>query len=248
MFTHNINPTLLQIGQFEIRYYGLVYVIGFLFSFFYFKYLIKTKKLKLKKEQLYDYLFYLMLAVLIGGRFFHVFIYNPSYYLSNPSQILAIWNGGMAFHGALLGIIITTYLLTKRKEVKVKFYELLDHLVMPASIMLFLGRIANFINGELYGIPTNLPWAVRFKDGIARHPTQIYEAIKNLFIFSILFFQSKHKHKPGQIFWTFILLYGILRFLVEFIRYNTSIYLGLSTAQYLCILMIIPATYFLFKK
>ena len=255
MYTHNINPILLDLGPVEIRYYGLVYVLGFILVFFFLNHLTKTKKLKLTKEQLYDYILYIILAVLIGGRFFHVFIYNFSYYLSNPQYILAIWRGGMSFHGALIGIIFATYMFTKKKEVKVSFYNLTDNVVLPITLLLCLGRIVNFINGELFGTPTNLPWGVRFPNPMGgyfpdfRHPSQIYEAIKNLFIFFILSAETRIKHrKPGLIFWSFILLYGVLRFLIEFVRFSHIHYLGLSIGQYLCILMIIPSSYMLIKN
>jgi phosphatidylglycerol:prolipoprotein diacylglycerol transferase len=252
MFVHNIDPTLLNIGPFEIRYYGLVYVIGFLFVFFYLKNLVEKKKLKLKKEELYDYLFYLLIAVLIGGRLFHVLVYNPTYYIANPVKIFAIWNGGMAFHGALLGILLATYLFTKKH--KIKFYDLLDNLVIPASFFLFLGRIANFLNGELFGTPSTLPWAVRFPDPKGghfpdyRHPSQIYEALKNLGIFFFLIFESKKKTKPGYLTWMFIFLYGILRFLIEFVRFSHIRHLGLSIGQYLCLIMVIVSGYILIKN
>lgn len=255
MYTHNINPILLNLGPVEIRYYGLVYVIGFIITFFYLRHLIQNKKLKLTHDQLYDYLLYIILAVLIGGRFFHVFIYNFTYYLSNPQFIFAIWRGGMSFHGALIGIIFVTYLFTKRKDVKVKFYGLTDRVVLPITLLLCLGRIVNFINGELFGTPTDLPWAVRFPDPQGghfpdfRHPSQIYESIKNLFIFFVLIAETKIKHrKPGLIFWSFILLYGVLRFVIEFVRFSHIHYLGLSIGQYLCILMIIPSAYILIKN
>ena len=254
MYTHNINPVLLNLGPVEIRYYGLVYVLGFIFTFFYLKHLIKNKKIKLTKDQLYDYLLYLILAVLIGGRFFHVFVYNFSYYLTHPELIFAIWRGGMSFHGALIGVIFATYLFTKKKTVKSTFYELADRIVIPTSLLLCLGRIVNFINGELFGTPTNLPWGVRFPDPKGghfpdfRHPSQIYESIKNLFIFFILLAETKiKKRKPGLIFWTFIFLYGTLRFMIEFVRFSYIHYLGLSIGQYLCIMMIIPSAYILIK-
>ena len=251
MFVHNIDPVLINLGPVEIRYYGLIYVIGFIFVFFYLNKLVEKKQLKLTKEHLHDYLFYLILGVLIGGRLFHVFVYNPSYYLANPSKILAIWNGGMAFHGAFLAIVLVTYWFAKKH--KLSIYDLTDKLVIPIAFFLFLGRIANFINGELFGTPSTLPWAVRFPDPKGgylpdyRHPSQIYEAIKNLAIFSFLSFQSKRKAKKGYLTWLFILLYGILRFLIEFVRFSYIKYMGLSMGQYLCILMVIVSTYVLFK-
>lgn len=256
MYVHNINPVFLHLGPVEIRYYGLVYVLSFIFVFFYLKHAIKSKKLKLTEDQLYDFLLYVIIAVLLGGRLFHVFVYNFSYYISHPLLIFAIWRGGMSFHGALVGLIIALFLFIKRKDVKLKFYDLADILVVPAALMLFFGRIVNFINGELFGIPTTLPWGVRFPDPLGgyfpdfRHPTQIYESIKNLFIFFFLICETKlvKKRKPGMVFWSFIFLYGILRFMIEFLRFSPEHYLGLSIGQYLCIIMIIPSAYMLARN
>ena len=162
MFIHNINPILLKLGPLELRYYGLVYVLGFIATFFYLKYLIKNKKLKLSHDQLSDLLFYLILGVIFGGRLFYILIYNLRHYLNNPLEIFAVWNGGMSFHGALIGLIVILYYFSKKE--KIKFYMLADNIVIPATLFLFFGRIANFINGELYGRPCSpeLPWAVKF--------------------------------------------------------------------------------------
>ena len=247
MFEHNINPVMASFGILEFRYYGLVYVIAFILVFFYLKHLIRIKKLNLKIVELQDLLVYLMIGVLVGGRFFYCFVYNPSYYFFNIIEFFYIWQGGMSFHGALLGSIGMMALFAKKKGVGV--YKLLDNIVVPASIMLFFGRIANFINGELYGHISNVPWAVKFKGVVGyRHPSQLYEALKNLGIFSFLFWLSHKKYKEGLLFWSFVFLYGSLRFLIEFFRFSPNYYLGLSLGQYLCLMMIFPSVYMLVKK
>ena len=247
MFIHNLNPTLLKIGFLELRYYGLVYLFGFIATFFYFKYLIKNKKIKLSQDQLSDLFFYLILGVIFGGRLFYIIFYNLKYYLSNPFEIFAIWHGGMSFHGALIGLIVVLYYFSKKE--KIKFYTLADIMVLPAALFLFFGRIANFINGELYGHITNIPWAVKFQNIPGyRHPSQVYEALKNLTIFFILSLQLKIPRKPGFLFWQFIFFYGLFRFFIEFFRFSPNYYIGLSTGQYLCIFMFVPASYILIKN
>jgi phosphatidylglycerol:prolipoprotein diacylglycerol transferase len=161
--------------------------------------------------------------------------------------MLTIWNGGLSFHGGFTGIIIWTYIFTKKK--KLHFYDLSDILVIPTAFMLFLGRIANFINGELVGKITGLSWGVKFKgyEGF-RHPTQIYEALKNLLIFFILLFLRNKNLKKGTLTWLFVLFYGILRFLIEFMKEPISYTFGIPTGQALSMLMIIVSLYFLIKK
>ena len=247
MFIHNLNPILLKLGPLELRYYGLVYVLGFIAIFFYLKYLTKNKKINISQDQLSDLLFYLILGVILGGRLFYIIFYNLKYYLSNPFEIFAVWHGGMSFHGALIGSIIVLYYFSKKE--KIKFYTLADIIVIPVALFLFFGRIANFINGELYGHITNVSWAVKFQNVPGyRHPSQIYEALKNILIFSILSLQLKRPRKSGFLFWQFIFFYSLFRFFIEFFRFSPNYYLGLSTGQYLCIIMFVPASYILIKN
>ena len=247
MFIHNLNPILLKLGPLELRYYGLVYVLGFIATFFYLNHLVKNKKIKLSQDQLSDLLFYLILGVIFGGRIFYILFYNLKYYLNNPFEIFAVWHGGMSFHGALIGLMIVLYYFSKKE--KIKFYTLADIIVLPAALFLFFGRIANFINGELYGHITNVSWAVKFQNISGyRHPSQIYEALKNIVIFSILSLQLNKSRKPGFLFWQFVFFYGLFRFFIEFFRFSPNYYFGLSTGQYLCIFMIIPSSYILIKN
>ena len=247
MFINNLNPTLLKLGPLELRYYGLVYVLGFIATFFYLNYLVKNKKIKLSQDQLSDLLFYLILGVIFGGRIFYILFYNLKYYLNNPFEIFAVWHGGMSFHGALIGLMIVLYYFSKKE--KIKFYTLADIIVLPAALFLFFGRIANFINGELYGHITNVSWAVKFQNIPGyRHPSQIYEALKNIVIFSILSLQLNKSRKPGFLFWQFVFFYGLFRFFIEFFRFSPNYYMGLSTGQYLCVFMLIPASYILIKN
>jgi len=251
MFYHNINPVLLHLGPFEIRYYGLVYAIGFLAIYFLFRWLAKKGEIKNFSLDKADVMtLYLIIGTIVGARLLLFVFYYPKTLITNPLEIFMIWNGGMSFHGGIIGGIIASLIFCKRH--KVNFYKLADFTVLPLSFFLIFGRIANFINGELVGIKTNVPWCVVFKDyDGCRHPSQLYEAAKNLVIFislSILYFSKdiKKKLKDGIIFWLFVLMYGVLRFIITFWRDDPR-YFGLSMGQYLCIAMVIVSIYFLFR-
>lgn len=217
MFTHNIDPILFSYGPFEVRYYGLFYVIAFVIGYFLINKLAKERSIPLTKDDVSSFLFYEIIAMLIGARVFYVLFYNVSYYLNKPVEILYIWNGGLSFHGGLVGFIICGYFFAKKKGIP--FGQLADIAVIPAAIGLGLGRIGNFTNGELYGRITDVSWAVQFSgvDGL-RHPSQLYEAAKNFFIFGVLWQLRNKKHRNGYLFWVFIALYGVLRFFIEFVR------------------------------
>ncbi|HHE36380.1 MAG TPA: prolipoprotein diacylglyceryl transferase [Candidatus Woesearchaeota archaeon] len=243
MFFHNINPVLGTIGPLEIRYYGLVYALGFLVTYFLLRWAAKKKKIKnLTPSRADTLIIYLILGAIIGARLFLFIFYHPIELIRKPFEVLMLWHGGMSFHGGIIGVVIAGLLFCKKH--KISFYELADLLVIPAAFFLFLGRIANFINGELVGIRTSVPWCVVFKDYEGcRHPSQIYEALKNLLIFFVLLFlytKKSLKKKLGQgiIFWSFVIMYGMLRFVVTFWREDPR-FLGLSIGQYLCLLMII---------
>ena len=219
MFINNFDPVAFQVFSFEIRWYSLAYVFGIIFGWTYCKKkLIKEKKLL----NLFDDLItYLIIGIIVGGRLGYVIFYNLEYYLKNFSEILMIWNGGMSFHGGLIGIIFATVIFSKKH--KIDSYIFLDLIAMVAPIGIFLGRIANFINSELYGRETDIIWSVKFVaiDNVSRHPSQIYEAIfEGLVLFFLLnHFAKKDKfNKPGLISCLFIILYSLFRFILEFFR------------------------------
>lgn len=244
MFTHNIDPTLFSIGPFEIRYYGLVYVIGFLLIYYILS--KKRQELKLTKKDIDNLVLYLILAVVVGSRLFEVLIWNPAYYFANPLKIFAIWEGGMALHGGIIAICLVGYYFCKKK--KISFAKLADILVIPAVFILALGRIANFINAELVGIITNLPWCVKFPniEG-CRHPVQLYGAAGRFVLFGYLIALKKlKKFKDGFLFWNFILFMAIGRFFCDFLRQDPRL-LGLSMGQYLSIIMFAIASYVLIR-
>jgi phosphatidylglycerol:prolipoprotein diacylglycerol transferase len=250
-FYHDISPVLVNIGPFGIRYYGLVYAIGFLVVYFLFRWLAKKGEIKNFTLEKADYLtLYLIIGSIVGARLLLFVFYHPGTLISDPLELFRVWNGGMSFHGGVIGAVVSCLIFCKRH--KVSFYKLADFTVLPLSLFLIFGRIANFINGELVGTKTNVSWCVVFKDyDGCRHPSQLYEATKNLVMFitlSILYFSKsiKAKLKDGIIFWLFVLMYGVLRFIITFWRDDPR-YLGLSMGQYLCIAMVIVSAIFLFK-
>ena len=250
MFMHNINPVLLRLGPFEIRYYGLFYVLGFVMAYFIIDYLAKKKKISLSKDDIADFLLYIIVGTVLGARIFYIIFYNLPFYLSNPFEMLAVWHGGLSFHGGLIGSVIAGFYFCKRK--KIDFYEIADITVIPLALGLALGRIGNFINGELYGRITDVPWAVKFPDAEGfRHPSQIYESFKNLLIFSTLWIIKDKKLPRGFIFWLFVVMYSALRFIVEFTREpdeQLGFIIGfLTMGQILSIIMFAIGLFFIYK-
>ncbi len=219
MFINNFDPVAFQIFSFEIRWYSLAYIFGIIFGWLYCKKnLIKDRKLL----NLFDDLItYLIIGIILGGRIGYIIFYNLNYYLENFSEILMIWKGGMSFHGGLIGVVLATTIFSKKH--KIDTYIFLDLISLVAPIGLFLGRIANFINSELYGRETDVFWSVKFVaiDNISRHPSQIYEAIfEGLILFFLLnHFAKKDSFKnPGLISSMFLIFYSFFRFILEFFR------------------------------
>ncbi|MAT32647.1 MAG: prolipoprotein diacylglyceryl transferase [Rickettsiales bacterium] len=219
MYEHNLNPVAFSFFNLKIYWYSLAYIFGFLFSFWYSKYLVKNKVIMLDIKIVDDLITLAIIAVILGGRFGYVIFYNLSYYLENPFEIIKLWKGGMSFHGAIIGLIILLVTFSVRK--KQSFNELANLIAYCSPVGIFLGRIANFINGELIGRPTNEQWGVlyNFADSV-RHPSQIYEAVlEGLLIFIILFILSKNKiNKAINAFAVFLILYSLFRFFLEYFR------------------------------
>ena len=224
MFYHNINPVLLELGPFQVRYYGLFYALGFVIAYFLIAYLAKRKKINITKDDVADFLVYEIIGVVLGARLVYVVVYNPFFYFQNPFEIIAVWHGGLSFHGGLIGAIAALYLFCRKK--KIEFYDLADIAVIPVALALALGRIGNFMNGELYGRLTNVSWCIdysknKFIENLpsgCRHPAQIYASIKDLLIFSVLWTIKNKKLPKGYLFWAFVALYGLFRTIVEFFR------------------------------
>ena len=219
MFINNFDPVAFNIFSLEIRWYSLSYIFGIIFGWVYCKrYLIKNQNvLKLFD----DLISYLIIGIILGGRLGYIIFYNPIYYSKNLSEIFMIWNGGMSFHGGVLGVIVATYLFGKKN--KINYFIFLDLIAMAAPIGIFLGRITNFINSELYGRETNLYWSVKFEkiDNLSRHPSQIYEAFFEgiiLFLLLNLVFKKYFYKSVGVISSLFIIFYSLFRFMIEYTR------------------------------
>ena len=245
MFYNNIDPVLLHIGPLYIRYYGLIFALGLFFSFIIMRSLARKRQLPLTSKDFDELLLLISLGVIVGARLGAV-LSNFSNYVGSPAQIFAVWNGGMAFHGGFAGLVLVGYFFARKKNIS--FYYLADIAVIPAALALALGRIANFINGEFYGTITSLPWGVKFQgvDGF-RHPVQIYESIKNLFIFAVLW-QLRNKPLPkGFLFWLFVFLYGAIRFPLEYLKVVPKFAFGLTWGQVWCIPMIVIGAFMLWR-
>ena len=249
MFIHNIDPVLLSLGPFQIRYYGLFWLIGFVMAYFLLIHLARRKELSITKDDIADLLLYIIIGTVFGARIFYILVYNLPFYLSNPFEMLAVWHGGLSFHGGLIGAVIAGFIYCRRK--KISFYGIADIIVMPLALGLALGRIGNFINGELYGRITDVPWAVKFPDAEGfRHPSQIYASFKNLIIFFTLWIIKDKNLPKGFMFWLFVAMYSALRFTVEFFRQPDEqlgfIFGPLTMGQVLSIIMFSIGVFFLY--
>ena len=223
MFTHNFSPILFDLGFFSLRWYSLAYIIGIIFGWWYGKKMIIQKFYPIDTEinkKFDDLITYIIFAIIIGGRVGYVIFYNLEFYFYNPIDIIKIWEGGMSFHGALIGIIIVTYIFSIKKNLKTFF--LLDVIACVAPVGIFFGRMANFVNGELVGKVSNVPWSVILPlvDMFPRHPSQIYEAVlEGLILFIILnTIIHKKKYVSGTCSYLFLILYGLFRIFSEIFR------------------------------
>jgi len=239
MFINNFDPIAFQVFSIEIRWYSLAYIFGLIFGWIYCKKIfIKDESIKSKFD---DYIAYLILGIVIGGRLGYVFIYNPSYFLNNIYEILMIWKGGMSFHGAVVGIVFSTVIFCKKNNQNILYY--LDLVALTSPIGIFFGRLSNFINSELYGRETDVVWSVKFikVDDLKRHPSQIYEAIfEGLILFLILnYIYRKFKLQNGLISCFFLIFYSIFRYFLEFTREPDSqlgiIFLNMTMGQIISI-------------
>ena len=258
MYTHNLDPILFNLGFIEIRWYSLAYIFGILIGWWLGKKLIKKKfenfSAKFDVQEFDNLVTYIIISMILGGRLGYVLFYNFEYYLLNPLNIFKIWEGGMSFHGALLGVIIGTYIFSVKKNINLFF--LLDIIACISPIGIFLGRIANFINSELVGKATNVYWSVIFPkvDSIPRHPSQLYQAfLEGLILFliiNLIFF--KKNYKIGNCSSMFLIFYGIFRIFSEFFRKpdaQIGFIIGpISMGMLLSALMIIAGAVLYLKK
>ena len=253
MFINNFDPVAIQFFSIEIRWYSLAYIFGILLGWLYCKKLLFQDK---NTSKLFDDLIsYLIIGIILGGRLGYVIFYNAEYYLNNFFEILMIWQGGMSFHGGLIGVIIATIIFCKKHNTN-KFV-FLDLISASAPIGIFFGRIANFINSELYGKETDILWSVIFTkvDGITRHPSQIYEALlEGLILFFIMFLLIKKNYllRPGLISALFLIFYSLFRFIAEYYRVPDEqlgfIFLNLTMGQMISIIFFSFGLYLFFIK
>ena len=219
MFINNFDPVAIQLFSIEIRWYSLSYILGIVIGWIVAKkFFILDQEIKYKFD---DFITYIILGIIFGGRLGYVLIYDFNYYINNPLDIFKIWQGGMSFHGGLLGIVFVSVIFAKNnKQNPLKYLDIVS-LVSPIGI--FFGRLSNFINSELYGTVTDLPWAVKFIkiDNLYRHPSQLYEAIfEGIILFMILVYYKKKNFLkfPGMISGIFLIFYSLFRFFIEFVR------------------------------
>jgi len=219
MMKIHLDPILIDLGLIRVSWYGLMYVLGFLFSYLLVRYQLKRKDFGISKAEVDDLYFYLILGLIVGARLGYVFFYSLKMYLENPLEIPAFWHGGMSFHGGLIGVLTVGILFCWKN--KKSFWKIADLIIVTAPIGLGLGRIGNFINGELYGRVTQVPWGMIFPQGgpLPRHPSQLYEsALEGGVLFLILWFVKDKKLPGGSLLAFFLFLYGVFRFFVEFVR------------------------------
>lgn len=253
MFLHNFDPVIFSLGSIKITWYGLSYFVSILAGWQYALKLAEKYAPHLKRA-CDDYVTWAIISLVLGGRLGHVLFYDLAYYLENPIRIIMTWKGGMSFHGGLLGAIIAGVIFCLKR--KISMYEFADIALPAVPIGLFFGRIANFINGELFGTPTTLPWGVVFPHGgdVPRHPTQLYEAFFEGFVLFILLYGAWKKglyKRPGLVSGIFLIFYGASRFIIEFLKQpdeHIGYFLNIFTlGQLLCLPMILGSLW-LFKK
>ena len=248
----NINPVALDLGVIKIRWYALSYIVGILLSWFLILKIIKIKKIDLNSKEISDLISNCMIGIIIGGRLGYVFFYNPEYYSNNLLEIFKIWNGGMSFHGGFIGVIFAV--IYSSKLFKIPILTFADLIAIVAPVGLFFGRLANFINGELFGRTTNHSFGIIFPNGgdVPRHPSQLYEAFFEGIVLFIILWVMMHLFdllkKPGIITSLFIFLYGLFRFFIEFFREPDQhiglLYFEFSMGQILSFPMILIGLYF----
>jgi phosphatidylglycerol---prolipoprotein diacylglyceryl transferase len=218
----NLNPVLVDLGPLQIRWYAVMYALSFIIAYYLICYLAPKRGVPLDRDGVGNLVLYLAAGVFFGGRLGYVLFYNLPYYLQHPAQIVTVWDGGMSFHGGLIGVTVAGLLFSRKRGIS--FWSLTELVVPVAPLGLFLGRLGNFINGELWGRPSNVPWAMIFPRAslvhgvmVPRHPSQLYEAIlEGLVLFTILWIMVQKPRPKGVLLGTFLALYGTFRCFVEF--------------------------------
>jgi len=239
----HLSPVLFSIGPFDLRWYSLAYLAGIFVGFWYLLKLIKQPGAPIARRHADDLAFYAALGIILGGRIGYVLFYNLGEYLKHPVDILKLWDGGMSFHGGVIGTSLGIFYFAWRN--KLNWLRIHDYVACCVPFGLFFGRLANFVNQELWGAQTTVPWAIRFVEyspfgmvlGPPRHPSQLYEAfLEGIVLFAILawmFWKTQARYEPGKLVGAFIFFYGIFRFAVEFIREPDSQLIEFAQATHL---------------
>ncbi|GAA4009959.1 prolipoprotein diacylglyceryl transferase [Sphingomonas swuensis] len=254
-----LSPVALDLGFFELRWYSLAYLAGIFLGYWYLLRLIRQPGAPMARRHADDLVFFAALGVILGGRLGYVLFYRPGFYAENPLEIFKLWDGGMSFHGGVIGTSLGIIYMSWKE--KLQWLRVHDYVACVVPIGLFTGRLANFVNGELWGAPTTVPWAVRFPEVVAgvvvlgppRHPSQLYEAaLEGILLFAILailFWRTRARYQPGLLVGAFLFFYGLFRFGVEFIREPDNHLrqfaeaTGLHMGQWLCVPMILGGLY-----
>lgn len=247
-FVVNFDPNIFKLGPIAVRWYGAMYVVGFILAGYILGKLVERGFFKVEKKKIDSLITTMMISMFVGARIFYVFVYNWKYYSNNLSEIPAIWQGGLSFHGAIIGLVVGSLIFARRN--KIHFIQVLDNACVAGAPSLFFGRLGNFINGELYGRVTNSPIGMIFPSGgpYPRHPSQLYEGIlEGLVTALILYFVMKKSKSYGYVTGAFLISYGIFRYFVEFFREadtQLGYFFGNTTTmgQILCILMVMAGT------
>ena len=239
-----IDPVLVQIGPFAIRWYALAYIAGIVIGWRVARRLVQWAPKVATAEQVDDYVTWVTLGIIAGGRLGYVLFYRPGYYVTAPWEALYIWQGGMSFHGGALGVMVATWWFARRNGLD--WVAFADRVVCVVPIGLFFGRLANFINGELWGRVTDVPWAMVFPTGgpEPRHPSQLYQALlEGLLLFVLLWLYARGPRRLGEVSAAFLVGYGLLRFTAEFWREPDAhlglLGLGLSMGQWLSLPLVL---------
>ena len=240
----DIDPIAFSLGPLAVRWYGLMYLVGFLGGWWLGMRRVAQGLSPLTRQQVEDIVFPIVLGVILGGRLGYVFLYKPDYYLARPLEILAVWQGGMSFHGGMLGVMLAMWLAGRRY--RIEFLKMTDFVAPLVCVGIAAGRFGNFINGELWGRVTDVPWGMVFRHAgpLPRHPSQLYEfALEGVLLFILLWWFTSKPRPGGQASALFLIGYGLLRFIVEFYRepdsYIGFLALGFTYGQWLCAVMLV---------
>lgn len=242
-YYHQLSPYVFRLGEMALTWYWLFYIVGFALTLALSLYLVRNRWTPLHRNDVLDLFTFGWVGLLVGGRLGYVLIYNFSLFAENPHLIPQLWIGGMSFHGAVIGLILASYFVSKKK--KIPFLLFVDLIATVGPVALLFGRLGNFINGELWGRPSSVPWAVIFPlaDQLPRHPSQLYEALTEGLILAIIMWRHKGRlQQPGFQFSQGLIYYGVFRFIAEFFREPDPqlgfLFAGLSMGQVLCLIMI----------